>query len=395
MATFKVKAVLAGDGSQWQNTLRQGESAARRFGSSVKSMIGGQLAMLFSIGAIAQLTRKTIAFGASLRDMSSGLGIGVEWLQSTGYAAEQAGGSVEVLSKFLRKLAVAREEALQGGETGKRKQGAFGMFGITEADLRTMNMEQLHDKIASYYKKPSDVQGRIAALMEVGGKGAVIMSQAFVQGLSESRKEAYDMGLVMSSETVNGLAGIGDQFTTLGRILLVEFAPALLKTAELILTAVAVIKGSRGILGRTREGGNELPTGVKMLAMVNPVVLAAVLGQLTGKASVGAGSDMDLALEELAKKLVKLYTPTRPGAKEDDDYTPFYQMGGRGGGRGGKNKTYSDSLLAVGNFLGAGRGGVDRIQQQQLDVQRETGRDIKTGITIMRQLIGAATGFSV
>ena len=36
------------------------------------------------------------------------------------------------------------------------------------------------------------------------------------------------------------------------------------------------------------------------------------------------------------------------------------------GKAGRAGKVYSDSLLAVGNFLGAGRDGVARIQQQQL-----------------------------
>lgn len=378
MSTFRVTGVLAGDGSGWANTLRQGETAARRFGTTVRSAIGGQLAAAFSIGAIAMLTRKTIQLGSSLRDMSSRLGINVEWLQATGYAAEQAGSSMEGLQKFLGQVARARNDALGGGETGKRKLGAFAMFGISEADLKANNLQKIFDAIGKAFKAGNQ-QTLIPAMMEVGGRGGAEMVQAFVQGLDASRQEAYDTGLIMSETTVDSLKRISDQFTLLGRMLMTEFAPAILATANAIMWARSKIGVAGTAWGTAHERAvqgskSDARAGIGFWGRFKNVFKRLWGGM--GEGQISGEADMQDAMDKLEIAYEAMRKSRAANEAAAGGATPFYTMGsGRGGGS--KTKAYTDSLLSVGNFLGAGRNAVARVQEQQLDVQREMARTLK------------------
>jgi len=381
-STFRVTGILAGDGSGWRNTLAQGESQARRFGSTVTRSLGAQLATVFSAAALTQLARKTIEFGDSIKNMSTRLGVGVEWLQETGYAAKQAGSSMESLQKLMVQIARNREAALEGGSTGARKLGAFAAFGISEADLRGNNLEKLFDMIAASFKTKSQ-QTLLPAMLEVGGRGGSEMIQAFIQGLDSGREEARSRGLVMSQETVETLKKISDAFTLLQTKLIVEFAPAVIQAAKAVLIAGAQLRGAAAFWGAktanitAKEALTALgPAGL----LTNPKGAVSLVKKLLGfdpnSAALNeeANSQFSKQMDELQAFLRGLGASTSGGVS-GGGAAPFFNYATGGGSN--RSKIYSDQLLSVGNFLGSARNVTVRLQQQQLDVAREMARTLK------------------
>ena len=92
---LRLDVQIGGDATGFNRTL-----------GSIRNMIAGA----FTVGAVAQLARKTMEYADNVGEMSSRLGVGTDALQEWIYAAKQAGADAEKLTTFIERLTDAASD---------------------------------------------------------------------------------------------------------------------------------------------------------------------------------------------------------------------------------------------------------------------------------------------
>ena len=112
MAIFSLIAKLGLDGTAFETGLKKSQSMAKGVGRE----ISGALAGMFAVNKLVEFGSKAIETAGKLHDLSTRLGVSVEFLQEMQYAAEQSGGSLEDVAGAVEKISIARMKALAGDQ---------------------------------------------------------------------------------------------------------------------------------------------------------------------------------------------------------------------------------------------------------------------------------------
>jgi hypothetical protein len=182
--------------------------------------------------------RSIIEYGREIDDTAKRLGVSAEAVQVWGYALRKTGQDQSAMISLFEKMAMARDKAL-GGETGALN--AFKQFGISVDDLRNKRLEDLADQISDVFKA-GDPQKLVGALREIGGRSAGGAVDALKDGIKDARKEAKDLGLIMTDDVVAQLKEAGDRMTEIGTKLKVFFADPIVFAMKLVQSIVAEIE---------------------------------------------------------------------------------------------------------------------------------------------------------
>lgn len=393
MPGLKLVAELGGDGAGFQAMMSRANRSAKDFGNSAIAPLKNMIAGAFTVGAIESLVRKTVEFGGHLRDISDRLGINVEWLQATGFAAKQAGADLDKLTAFLEKLAVARDDALAGGAGGAKKQAAFAQFGIGAADLKNSSLTGLFDQIAKAYQTGSQ-QKLLPAVREIGGRSAGELVATFVAGLEDGRSAARASGQILSEDAIDSLDEIGDEFTALGNRLMVEFTPAILTAAEAIAQAIALIEQSGagwvGFLTGFLAKFNERKDGWKGFWQALADGLEDGVKQFQHDVVSAEADQLDeAAIRAKARAATKNARHARENA--GGDFTDLSPAAPR------RSPISTDPLVGIGNFLGRNPGLVNSVANQQLLVARQHLDISKQTLVALQNLknVGAGNGLTL
>lgn len=138
----------------------QTQQAMNKMNGAINMVKGGiaALGVGLSVGAIAALVKETIDAADNLRDMSQKSGVAIETLNGLGFAAGQAGGSLETVVEAAGKLNKSIVEAAGGN---KDTTEAFNKLGISVRDsagaLKTADvlMAEVADKFKNYADGPA------------------------------------------------------------------------------------------------------------------------------------------------------------------------------------------------------------------------------------------------
>ena len=171
-----------------------------------------ELRSFLTLGALAAAARQAIAYGSAINDIATKSGVGVKWLQATAYAAKLAGSSLEELSNALIELRRAQAQALGGSASDV---SAFAQLGISMDSLRSSSPEALFDRVADAVKRTNGGLQETNAALQVLGRGGKGLLAGMVDGFSESRQAAYDLGLVLEESTIKAMDELGDRLDTL------------------------------------------------------------------------------------------------------------------------------------------------------------------------------------
>ncbi len=371
-SSFRVQGQLSLDGSKFAAGLSRAEIAAARFGSNITHHIGSKLAGLFAIGALEEFSRKTIESADALVVAAKRMGVSVEQVQAFKQVAKDSNVELESIVKTFEKINIARAKALGGGAGGAKVMAAFNKAGITEEDLRNAKNTAsalFAGQMASFAKgKSAEDLGAIFRDMGIKDVGPMIqVLQSDIEGAAE---ELRKMGGLMSTETAVTLKLFKDELELASQILVSQFAPALLWVVEKLYRGFGKTAGVSASLG----AGTAKSSPVELIQAVagNPLAIAKVVKDFSadeaGKAFKKSENDWLGPLNALKKKMEeeaeKLRHPTAP--KFD---TPQAVAKEKAVSLG---RIDSDSIVGVGNFLGAGRSdSMRRIAEQQLDVQKQ------------------------
>ena len=155
---------------------------------------------------------------AHYNDVAARLGIGVEAVQELGYAASQSGTDLDTLAAGMGKLANVTDAAKKGS---KDAAASLRAVGVSAADLRSgkVSLDGALAGIADKFAAMPDGARKAALATDLfGGAGAKLIPllNKGSAGIGALRSEAQRLGVVMSGETTQGLADLGDQQAKLG-----------------------------------------------------------------------------------------------------------------------------------------------------------------------------------
>jgi len=350
------------DGSGFEAGLKKLEQGAHRFGESLKELA----VEAFGVYSVAASVHRTIEMADELLDMSRRLGIGAEALQEFGFAARQNGADLEKFAGFVEKLNSARIDPA--------KWDAFKKLGISQEALRSARVEEIILQLSTSVRNRSS-QEVIGPLREIGGRGAGELLPMLKENLEEVREEARRLGQVMRTEDAVMLKYLADEMKILAQTVLVGLAPAIVFVVDKFMQFINVIKLVGTFLG-------------SLFATIN---LRNLLGAITGSAPMNfvraiaeqfqdavirSGlefSENEGAREEQKRKLLQI----QRAMEKINEHPDFQSVMPEEKTKKGR-EVYTDALLRVGNFLGAGRSGMEQIGERQVQLLTTIARHTQT-----------------
>jgi len=219
--------------------------------SVLKNLAIGQ-ALISGIRSTTQqftsFIKSAASSAAAVDDLSKRTGISTQTLQGYGLAASQSGVSTELMGKSLQKLTVIQGKAQNGN---KAAADAFSAIGLSMQDLAGLSPEKTFEAVTDAISKLPTVAQQSAAAVALFGKSGAELVPIFQEGtgyLAKMRKEAEELGIVLSKEQMSGLAGLDDMiakvtmaFGGLSQRIVAELVPQLLAAGEQMLTFVKTL----------------------------------------------------------------------------------------------------------------------------------------------------------
>lgn len=196
-----------------------------------------------TVHAIKDAVNEVVELGGKLQDTADATQTNVEELQELGYAASQSGGDFESVAGALGMLTKNMYQAANGN---KAQAEAFAAAGIAirdeEGKLRPAAdvMEDIAEHLSSLDNE-SEKMGVGVELMGKKFQSVAPMMFAGREEISKLRKEARDLGVVMSKDDVGALDNFGDD---MGRVKAVvqglkqQFVVALIPALQKLLTGL-------------------------------------------------------------------------------------------------------------------------------------------------------------
>lgn len=205
MAIFSLLAKLGLDGSAFETGMKKSQSLAKSVGKEISGTVGS----MFAADKIVEFGARAIETAGKLNDLSTRLGVSVEFLQETQFAAEQTGASLDDVTSAVEKLSIARQKALAGD---KATIDTFEKIGLSMQQVKDLQSgEGLFKTIGKIAESGVDPQKLIGPLRELAGRGAGVLIPAMSEGLEQAAEQARKLGLVMSTEVVTALDEFNDR----------------------------------------------------------------------------------------------------------------------------------------------------------------------------------------
>ena len=188
---------------------------AAKAAAEMRNAMLGPLAGITSAAGFIAAIKGAIDYASHVKDLADQLNISTTAIQELNYAGKQTGTSLETFIQVLKKLAIARQEALKnpGGEHG----AAFAEFGIGPGDLQSLRLEQLLAKIGQRFKAGGDTQDMLADSIKLIGKTAMEVFPALKEGIDDLSKRAHELGIIVGEENIRALEDYGDRWSEAGQ----------------------------------------------------------------------------------------------------------------------------------------------------------------------------------
>jgi hypothetical protein len=177
-------------------------SVASSFGSAVKGAVSIGASYGDALAGVRSLMLGAVDAVDKIGDLSEKYQVHAHTLQVFGRLVEEDGGSMEDAATSIGKLKKAMNEAIHGG---KEQAAAFAGVGISIADLKKMDAEQVMLRMADAFKGSDNDLAKQAVLLQLMGKNGLVMMGAMNRGadaIRASRQEMQNDGLLLSEEAI-------------------------------------------------------------------------------------------------------------------------------------------------------------------------------------------------
>lgn len=233
--------------------LQQAEAHFKNFGAKVGQLsqsvaIASGVAVAGAAAAFAPLFSAAKQFadlGGALDDMSQRTGASVEALSALGFAAKQSGTNLEAVEGGIKRTQLAIVQAMNGNQ---QLAATFNSLGLSLTQLAAMSPTEQFTTLAQAIGGIQDPTQRAAMAMQLFGKSGTELLPLMRGDIRALTNEAKSLGLVMSGESAEAAAALGDAFdkvsdvlgglwTKIGEALAPALTHLLNKTVE-VVTAV-------------------------------------------------------------------------------------------------------------------------------------------------------------
>jgi len=208
MAIFSLLAKLGLDGTSFETGLKKSQSMAKGIGREISGSIAG----MFAVDKVVEFGARAIETAGKLNDLSTRLGVSVEFLQEMQYAAEQSGASLDDVAGAVEKLSISRMKALSGDKAAIEN---FDKMAISMEQVKALDGGGLFKAAGKLFESGVDPQKLIGPFRELAGRGAGSLIPAMAEGLDQAAEKARNLGLVMSNEVVASLDEFNDRVDTM------------------------------------------------------------------------------------------------------------------------------------------------------------------------------------
>jgi len=191
----------------------------------LRSAVTGLLAPFARLGLIAggiglgTFVTDAVSAGAELVKLKNTTGASVEALQVFQYAAKQSSVSTEAMGSALIKLNRAIATAVKGGKPAKEITEVFRAAGVSIADLRKLNPEEVFLRVASAVANMSNQTNKAAVVSKLFGKAGAELLPVLNEGawgINALGDELRATGAIMDDATAHSAKAFSDTMTKLG-----------------------------------------------------------------------------------------------------------------------------------------------------------------------------------
>lgn len=255
MAKGDVRVAISGDNKGLKKALKDSDrlvgNFAKKGGGALKgfaAQIGGlgrafglinpALAGVAGVGGIGFLIKSSIDAAVEIENLARTAGIGVEQFQELQFAASQTGINVDGLTDGIKELNLRADEFAVTAKGSSAE--AFERIGMSPAEVneRLGKPVEFMDEILERVAK-LDRASQIRIFDELfGGTAGEQFTRIFdgsITSLRAFRKEARDLGLVLSKETLAGARAADRELSKLGQVLQVQFTRIALQLTPAIV----------------------------------------------------------------------------------------------------------------------------------------------------------------
>jgi hypothetical protein len=179
-----------------------GDAIEKKFTQGVKIGVAG----------IAAMVGLSISAADRAGKLAEKLGVGTEFISAMGYAADQTGANLNVLTSGLGTLADNATKAAGGSRQSAASFAAIGVS-VVDANGKLKSLEQLLPEIADRFAGIENGAGKAAIanrLFGSSGRELIPMLNQGAAGLGDMTKAAAEMGLVISGDTAKAASQLGD-----------------------------------------------------------------------------------------------------------------------------------------------------------------------------------------
>ena len=224
MDLFTVAAKLRLDSGDFEKNLRKMDHEGKGFADSLaKSFekvkkIAVAIGSAFAVKKVADgmwnLANAAAQAGDKIDKQSQALGMSRKAYQEWEYILSQSGASIDSMGVSMKTL---NSVILEGSDDTRQ---ALSKLHLSTTELKHMSQEDAFKKVVEAFQKiPAGAQKSALAVQLFGRNGQELLPllNSSAESIDELRRQANELGLVMSDDDVNAAVAFGDALDTLKR----------------------------------------------------------------------------------------------------------------------------------------------------------------------------------
>lgn len=246
-------------------------------------LLSGLKTMLLAVAAVKTgqfftgMVQDTVELGGHIDDLAQASGQTREDLQELAYAGDQAGMALDETGALVTKLSKNMYDAAHGNKEMAKTFARSGIA-IRDANGELRPSADVLEDISDVISEMPDGTEKTALAMELLGKSGSKAIPLLNSNIREMRKEARELGAVMSEDTVKSLDEFGDEQAKVKTLLIGlrnDAVAALLPTLkQMVAGVIAWVKANREVIKQKLQAViGFLISGMKLLAKGVSIVL--------------------------------------------------------------------------------------------------------------------------
>jgi uncharacterized protein YqgV (UPF0045/DUF77 family) len=251
------------------------------FGAKITAISG-------AVGGLGFAAAKSFAgFGDEIGKMSKRLGIAQSSLQEFGFAAEQSGASLSTIETGVRRMQRVINDAGKGMASAS---DALKQIGLSSADLNGKGTEQQFQMIATALGNVTDATKKAAIAQEIFGRSGTQLLPMFsngAEGLAALRKEANDLGLVLSDADISQAEELTDSFNRIGRTIKAVFLKIGASVAKPMGDFLDRMAKGAAMVGEFIDKNRQMVATIAKFVVIGAAIGGVILAVAGGVAAIG------------------------------------------------------------------------------------------------------------